>query len=234
MALVPGPEDKEAFLALLHAGRDPAAAAKIINPAYTGSTFRRLTNETNPNYDAQFAADYIRARADFRRQNLNRTDYVPNQPKTTTLSGHLKAAYLTEEMLEGFLEMVAQGIPLTDAVKKLDPPTSLTQIHRRASRDELFAEAYAKAKEVGYPIFQENLRAEAVRQAFNGDYRALRDQLVIHVPEFRQLMTQKHEISGETAVAMRVVAQKALPDLPDEVLQNLIEHIEQKQIGDGT
>lgn len=226
---VPSEDDKQAFLALLRSGRDPASAAQIINPQYTGSTFKRLTNETNPHYDNEFAADYWRARADFRRQNLGRSDFGEGKPKTTTLSGHLKAAYLSEELLEEFLELVAQGIPLADAVKRLDPPTSLTQIHRRALRDDLFNEAYAKAKEVGYPIFQENLRAEAVRQAFNGDYRALRDQLMIHVPEFRNLVTSRTEVIGGVSSEMRVVVERALPSLPTEIIDQMIRHIEENE-----
>jgi hypothetical protein len=229
MALIPSEEEKQMFLALMRAGKDPVAAAQIIDSQYTASTFRRLTNETNPNYDADFASDYWRARADFRKQNLNRTEFNEGKPKTTTLSGHLKAAYLTEEMLEEFLDHVAQGVPLMDAVKQLEPSTTLTQIHRRASRDKDFADAYAKAKEIGYPIFQEKLRSEAIRQAFNGDYRALRDQLMIHVPEFKQLVTSRHEVVGGLTSEMRVVVERALPSLPRELLDEMIRHIEENE-----
>jgi hypothetical protein len=194
--------------------------------------FRRLTNEGNPHYDPVFAADYLRARAEGRQKQ---TPTVPSaQPRTTTLSGHLKAKYITEEMLELFLELIGNGIPMKAAAEQLEPKTSLSQIHKRALRDPSFTEQYAKAKEQGYPIFKENLRAEAVRQAMNGDYRALRDQLLVHDEQFREiLLAQKHEIGGPGGDAIRLLAQQALPDLPPEILEQLISSLGQRQENGG-
>lgn len=221
--------EKEQFLALLRTGTDPTEAAQLVGADYTASMFRRITNEGNPLYDAKFAADYVRARAEGRQKRA--PDQAPRaEPRTTTLSGHLKAKYITEEMLEQFIDDIANGVRMKHAADRLEPKTSLSQIHKRALRDPSFADAYATAKEQGYPIFRENLRAEAVRLAFAGDYKALRDQLLIHDPEFREvLLTSKHEIGGPGGEALRTLVQKALPDLPDEIMEQMIQGIEERR-----
>lgn len=221
--------EKEQFLALLRTGTDPTEAAQLVNPDYTASMFRRVGNEGNPLYDGKFAADYVRARAEGRSKR--RPDEPERaEPRTTTLSGHLKAKYLTEEMLEQFVEDIGNGVRMKHAADKLEPKTSLSQIHKRALRDQKFADAYATAKEQGYPIFRENLRAEAVRLAFSGDYKALRDQLLIHDPEFREvLLASKHEIGGPAGDALRTLVQKALPDLPDDIMEQMIQGIEERR-----
>lgn len=228
--MLPSAEDKEAFLLALRAGADPSQAARIVHPEFTGSLFKRLTYETNVNYDPEFAADYLRARAagaPLRRGTNGQAD----KPNPTTASGMVKAAYLTPEMLEQFLEAVSSGVPIVVACESLEPKTSMTQISRRANRDTEFAEALAAAKEEGYPHFVQKLRDEAVRQAYNGDYRALRDQLLIHDKEFRKvLLASKHEITGADGEAIKLLAAKALPDLPPAMLDALIESLETRQI----
>lgn len=228
--MIPTAEEKEAFLFALRAGADPAQAARIVHPELTGSIFKRLTYETNPNYDPEFSAEYLRARAEGapRRKSHNGET---EQANPTTASGYVKAAYLTPEMLEEFLEAVSSGIPISQACAALEPRTSMTQISRRANRDPDFAKALAEAKEDGYPAFVQRLKDEAVRQAYNGDYRALRDQLLIHDKEFRKvLLASKHEITGADGEAIKLIAAKALPELPPEMLDALIEGLERKQI----
>lgn len=220
------PEEKTRFLALLRSGVLPPEAAIMVNPEYTGSTFRRITNEQNPNYDPDFSADYLRARAEG-RQHHDETRMERGKPRTTTLAGHVKALYLTDEMLDSFLEAVSDGVPLKQAADQIEPKTTLTQITRRANKDPEFAERYADAKQQGYPQFQEKLRHEIVRMAYNGDYRAARDLALIHLPEFKPLTTSRHEITGGAEIKM--IAQRALPELPPEQLEELIRYMEKKQ-----
>lgn len=221
-------EDKSTFIALIRAGHDAATAARMVNQEYTATMFRRYSNESSERYDPEFTADYLRARAESGREQ-GVADEERSKPRTTTLSGHVKSKYITPEMLEVFLEHVSNGVPLLKAVEAVEPKTSMTQITRRVNRDPEFAKAYADAKEVGYPVFVENLRAKAIQLAYEGDYRALRDQLLVHDPDFRKvLLTQKHEISGSGGEAIRLLAEKALPELPKEMVQQLIQHIEQK------
>lgn len=228
--MLPSEQDREEFLVALRAGADPSQAARLVHPEFTGSLFKRLTYETNQNYDPDFAAEYLRARAagSAIRSSQNGKAESPNP---TTASGMVKAAYITPEMLEQFLEAVSSGVPVVQACESLEPKTSMTQISRRANRDHEFAEALAAAKEEGYPHFVQKLKDEAVRQAYNGDYRALRDQLLIHDKEFRKvLLASKHEITGAGGEAIKLLAQQALPDLPPEMLDALIETMERKQI----
>lgn len=228
--MLPNEQQKEEFLLALRAGADPAQAARLVHPDFTGSMFKRLTYEQNQNYDAAFAAEYLRARAAGAplRASANGKAESPNP---TTASGMVRAAYITPEMKEMFLEAVASGTPLVQACEQVQPKTSLTQFNRLANRDLAFAEAYAEAKEEGYPQFVQKLKDEAVRQAYNGDYRALRDQLLIHDKEFRKvLLASKHEITGADGEAIKLIAAKALPDLPPEMLDALIETMERRQI----
>jgi hypothetical protein len=228
--MVPTDEHKERFLISIRAGADPAEAARLVHPEFTASCFKRLTNEGNTNYDVEFSADYLRARAEgtpLRRKHNGEQA----KPSPTTAAGFVKAAYITPEMIESFLDAVSSGVPIVQACESIEPKTSLSQLHRRANKDPEFAKAYADAKEDGYPLFVQKLKDEAVRQAYNGDYRALRDQLLIHDKEFRKvLLASKHEITGADGEAIKLIAAKALPDLPPQMLDALIESMEQKQI----
>jgi hypothetical protein len=144
---------------------------------------------------------------------------------------------LTNDQLEEFLDLVRDGTQAAMAANQIEPKTSITQIHRRASRDTDFAEAFREAKDEGYSAYKENLRAEATRQAFAGDYRALRDQMLMHLDEARALMTNRHEISGLDGGAIRLLAEKHFADLPTEMLDEMIRTLEEKeqlgQIGQG-
>jgi hypothetical protein len=230
--MAPSPEEKKEFLGYLRIGKDPAEAARMVNDTYTGSTFKRMTRESHPNYDLEFAADYLRARAEG-QEYLPKTSRAA-QPSTRTLSGHVKAHYLTDDMLAEFCEQVELGVPMSEAAERLEPKTSLTQILRRTNRDSEFANRLAEAKTIGYPVLQDRLRARAIQMAMGGDYRALRDQLIVHVPEFKKLLTTRHEISGPEGQAIKLLAQQALPELPPEKLDELIEYYERRQLPPGT
>ena len=117
------------------------------------------------------------------------------------------------------------------AARAIDPPTSITQIHRRASKDPDFADAFREAKEEGHVAYKDALRAEATRQAFAGDYRALKDQMLMHLEEARALMTSKHEITGLDGGAIRMLAEKHFADLPPEMLDEMIRTLEQRELG---
>lgn len=222
-------QEKHEFITHLKAGKAPPEAAAAVNADYTASMFRRLTAEKSRDYDPFFAAEYLRARAEGRRNAPPRPE--SGKPRTTTLSGHVKADYLTPEMLEQFCEYVATGVPAPDAAQLIEPKTTLTQINRRAAKDLEFADDYAKAKETGYPAFQEGLRSIIHRMAENGDYRAARDLAIIHLPEFREaFLTRKTEVMGGTTNEIRLLVQTVFPELPDADLDKLITTVEQRQL----
>ncbi len=123
--------------------------------------------------------------------------------------------------------MVRDGIPASTAAKEIEPPTSITQIHRRAARDPDFAEELKAALEEGARSYKDDLRAEARRQAFAGDYRALKDQMMIHLPEARELMTSRHEIGLDAALQ---ILSPHLAALPKEMLDDLIARLEESEM----
>lgn len=229
--MIPQP-DKDAFLDYLRIGKSPPDAAALVSEAYTASMFRRLLSEKSTDYDPFFAAEYLRARAEGRKHADARPE--SGKPRTTTMSGHVKADYLSPEMLDQFCEYVEAGVPAADAAQLLEPRTSITQINRRAGKDETFAEAYAEARKAGYPAYQEGLRATIQRMADQGDYRAARDLAIIHLPEFREsFLTKKTEIMGGTTNEIRLLVQQVFPELSDGDLDMLINTVEQRQIGAG-
>ena len=223
-------EEKDLYLGWLRQGKAPPDAAALVNSNYTASMFRRLCSEHSREYDPFFAADVLRARAEGRKNAAPRPE--SGKPRTTTLSGHIKANYISEEMLEQFCEYLETGVPSVDAAQLLEPKTTITQINRRAAKDETFAEMYAQAKKNGYPAFQEGLRSTIQRMAEQGDYRAARDLAIIHLPEFREsFLTKKTEILGGTSNELKVLVQQVFPELSDGELEKLITTVEARQIG---
>lgn len=82
----------------------------------------------------------------------------------------MTAKQLTDAQLDQFLDLVRKGTPRWAAAKQLDSPTSITQIHRRAEKDREFAAKLGKAYDEGHISYKASIRAEAIRQAFAGDY----------------------------------------------------------------
>lgn len=223
--------EKQEFCAFLRAGKTPPEAAALVNPDYTASMFRRFTNEQSREYDAFFAAEYLRAQAEGRKL-VERP--MSGKPRTTTLQGHVKSEYITDEMIDQFIDYVEAGVPSHDAALLLEPKTTITQINRRAKKDEEFAARFGEARLVGYPAFQEGLRATIMRMADSGDYKAARDLAIIHLPEFREaFLTKKTEIMGGTTNELKVLVQQVFPELSDGDLDMLIDHVEQRQLPPG-
>lgn len=220
-------DEKQEFLTFLRAGKAPPEAAELVNPDYTSSMFRRFCNEASRDYDPFYAAEYLRARAE---GNKFRDRPESGKPRTTTLQGHIKAEYITPEMLEQFCEYVEAGVQSHDAALLIDPKTTITQINRRARKDPEFANAWADAREVGYPAYQEGLRSTIQRMADSGDYKAARDLAIIHLPEFREaFLTKKTEIMGGLNNELKVLVQQVFPELSDGDLDMLIDHVEERR-----
>lgn len=230
----PSEEEKDRFLEYIRGGDDRATAAWKINPEYTGTMFRSLCNpRSTKNYDADFAHAYdlaveVRGPLDPARQQIHSSE---RDSVSVTSNGFVKAMHLNEDQLDEFLDLVRDGTQAASAAQQLDPPTSITQINRRAAKDSEFAQEYREAKEEGYSAYKDSLRAEATRQAFAGDYRALRDQMLMHLEEAGALMTNRHEIGGLDGGAIRLLAERHFSDLPPEMLDEMIKTLEQKELG---
>jgi len=230
-------EEKNRFIELIEEGNDRATAAYLVNHEYTGSMFKRMCNsQSSKYYDPEFAERYARAlevRGPADRERAIKVRSETRESRTMNTNGFVKANHLSENQLDEFCDLVSRGVQAAAAARQLDPPTSITQINRRAERDAVFAEAYQQAKKEGYPAYQDELRAEAARQAFSGDYRALKDQMMIHLPEAVKLMTQRHEVGGIDGEAIRLLAERHFPNLPTEKLAELIEYVEQQELESG-
>ena len=226
-------EEKDRFIELIEEGHDRATAAFLTNAEYTGSMFKRLCNpHSSKYYDADFAERYARAVESRGAPARERPDKIRSEQRGGSplrMNGFTKANHLTDEQLTDFCDLVSSGIQAAMAARQIDPPTTITQINRRAERDGEFAQAFRKAKDEGLPAYQEELRAEARRQAFAGDYRALRDQMLMHLEEARVLSTQRHEVGGLDGGAIRLLAEKVFPDLPPDMLEELIREVEQRE-----
>lgn len=232
---MPTPEEKERFLQYIREGDDRATAAWRINPDFTGTRFRRICTIGSKNYDPDFAAAYDDAVEERGPLDRDRALIWSGGRRESgaheTACGYTKSLYLSNDQLEQFLEFVRDGVMASAAAKQLDPPTSITQIHRRTKQDPDFAEAFREAKDEGYAAYKEDLRAEATRQAFAGDYRALKDQMMIHLEEARALMTSRHEVTGIDGGAIRMLAERHFADLPPEMLDEMIRTLEEKELG---
>lgn len=232
--MLPSQEEKERFLQYIRDGDDRATAAWRINPEMTGTMFRRICSPQSTNYDAAFAMAYdeaVEERGELDRDRPQIWSGARDTSSSTTLSGATKGIYLTNDQLEHFLELVRNGTMAATAAREIEPPTTITQINRRAARDSDFADAFREAREEGYATYKENLRAEATRQAFSGDYRALKDQMLMHLEEAVALMTNKHELSGLDGGAIRLLAEKHFSELPTDMLDELIRTLEARELG---
>ena len=230
----PSEEEKERFLQYIRQGDDRATAAWRINPEYTGTMFRSMCNPRSPrSYDAEFSAAYDEAVAERGPLDPDRQQVWGGERESTatTPSGFTKATHLTGDQLEEFLDLVRDGVQAFTAAGQIDPPTTMTQISRRAAKDANFADEFREARDEGLSAYKESLRAEATRQAFAGDYRALRDQMLMHLEEAKALMTNRHELGGLDGGAIRLLAERHFSDLPREMLDEMISTLERKELG---
>ena len=236
VAMLPTEEEKARFLQYIREGDDRATAAWRINPEFTGTMFRKMVNPHSlAHYDPVFATAYDEALEERGPLDPDRaliwSGGRRENSSPTTVGGYTKSLHLSNDQLEQFLEHVRDGVQASTAAKQLEPPTSITQIHRRAAKDPDFAEAFREAKEEGYSAYKEDLRAEATRQAFAGDYRALKDQMMIHLEEAKALSTSRHEVTGLEGGAIRMLAERHFADLPAEMLEEMIRTLEEKELG---
>lgn len=220
-------EQRETFLDLTRRGWNRGAAAAHVGT--TGTAIRRLVDESTVNHDPEFAAAYRQALAEMEPDGTAppASGTPPGSPRTHTSRGMKRWSAISQEERAEFLELVSGGEPRFDAARSIG--TSLHQINSLATNDPEFARELKDAYEQGYPIFVDRMRSLAVKQAEGGDYRALRDILIVHAEEYGVLRTTRHEVGGFDGGAIQIISE-VFPSLPSHVLDGLIEAIEQKQI----
>lgn len=219
--------EKEQFLEYIRGGLDRAQAARAVNPAYTGTMFKYLCSPSSRSYDPEFALQYDRAvdergELDPYRPGTIHASSLPGRERT--LTGALRWQFLDEERRQALLDDLRDGIPIDIAARSIE--TTVLQVNRLANHDEEFKLQLRQAREDGYQAYKERLRGEAYRQAMNGDYKALRDQLLIHLDEYKPLLTSRHEI---TAMDLRVIAERHFSDMPAELLEQMINQLQSRR-----
>lgn len=147
-----------------------------------------------------------------------------------TRAGFTRANHLSSEQLESILEHVREGMPMTFACREVG--TSSTQFLRRCRREPELEARRMKAIEEGREPYQELIRSTAFDEAFvQRNYKAIRDQMLMHLPEASILGMQKHLISAMDPDDFRMMAARQLGDMSDEDLKTFIEIMERQKTG---
>lgn len=130
------------------------------------------------------------------------------------LAGELWAT----EDIAAFLDAVAEGERIDQAVAVLGPTVTATQVRRVAKRDPMFREAYEVAKREHKAAYARELRSAARDRKDTSD-RILEVELATHVPEYGHL--RRDRVRHEGHVTHGIVIQADLDSLPRETLERL-------------
>ena len=215
--------DKRKFLEFVADGHSRAAAARRVNPDYTGALFARLMSPSNRSYDHEFALEFERTRTEALAAGKRKCfRQMGRTSRTFSGKGNLRSMHISADAQEQFIADVKEGVPLRQAAEKIG--TSLWQLDRLCTHSEEFARAYTEARAIGYPVMQENIRAEAHRQAFAGDYRALRDMAIIHLPEYAVL---NRGAKSDSDIDLRTLIEQKFGQLPPSKIDAIIKIIEE-------
>lgn len=171
-------EQIERYLLLLRNGLKRAVAAQMVGEM--PETFRILQYE-----DTDFRARMIEALE--QGKIASRVD---------------RASALSEERREHLLDLIRGGMTALEAGIELD--IHIGGLNRgilnplSVQYDREFHMQFKEAVETGRPNFVTRLRQMAITQAENGEYRALRDLLIVYDREFREAhAAKKLEVSAD-------------------------------------
>lgn len=118
----------------------------------------------------------------------------------TTIQGYTKAAALTDDQIDYIVTQIAEGADPVQAC--LDAGTSHGQFRKRCERDQAVGERASEARLAGNPELLAKARSVFHWHVFEKkDYKALRDFLLVHDPDWDKLRTQRfevdHQVTGE-------------------------------------
>jgi hypothetical protein len=117
-----------------------------------------------------------------------------------TLQGFTKAAALTDEQIDLIVSQIAEGHDPVQAC--LEAGTSHGQFRKRCERDDEVGQRANEARLNGNPELLAKARSMFHWHVFEKkNYKALRDFLLVHDPDWEKLRTQRfevdHQVSGE-------------------------------------
>lgn len=195
-------KQKERFLDLCRKGMDRIEAARAVGEQ--ASTFQILSLD-----DPEFRDQMKRALYECWRKR--RIDY---------------ASELTHEVRQEFLELIRSGREPVEAAH------AVGGYYWHFSRlcnvtghyyDQDFHHAYLEAVNEGHGAFLDRIRSLIVRAAENGEYRAVRDLAIMHLPEGERLSSKKIEVrDGDLEALKQAALQIDRGSLTDDELAQLI------------
>lgn len=153
---------------------------------------------------------------------------MDEEPSKTTLQGHTRAKYLTDEQIECFLDCLLDGKTAQEAAEEAG--SSLTQFRMRYEREPELEARVKQAVQEGTPNFRDRLRQVGHWHVFHDrNYKAWRDWAMVHLPEFEVLRTQKFEHTVSGSVQLEAAAREAFAGLSNEELEARIKYLESQK-----
>lgn len=140
---------------------------------------------------------------------------------------------LTEEQIERFLELVADGQNRQQAAETLQaeyerPDITSTKLRNLCHRDAELNRRFEAARMEGRGTMSERLERCAQELALGGNWPALRFLLTTYGEEFAWARTNKVEVGGQ--VEITAVAATLARYLPPEMYDQMIAAVEQKML----
>lgn len=129
------------------------------------------------------------------------------EPSTTTLQGHTKAKYLTDDQIDLFVEGLAEGKSPQEAA--LEAGSSHSQFRMRYQREPELNARVQQAVEDGLPAYRDRLRATRDWHIFEDkNYKAWRDTAMVVLPEYEVLRTTRFEHSHSGTIELEAKLQQ--------------------------
>jgi hypothetical protein len=118
----------------------------------------------------------------------------------TTIQGFTKAAALSDDQIDLILAAISEGHDPVQAC--IEAGTSHGQFRKRCERDDTVGQRATEARLNGNPELLAKARSMFHWHVFEKkDYKALRDFLLVHDPDWDKLRTQRfevdHQVTGE-------------------------------------
>lgn len=199
-------EQKQRFLDLVSKGMDRTEAARATGEQ--ASTYQILSLD-----DPEFRNEMLKALTECWRKR--RVDYV---------------AEMTQEVRQEFLSLIREGKEPVEAAHAVGGyywhfARLCNVVGRHYDAD--FHRAYDEALAEGRPAFHDRIRHLIIDAAENGEYRAMRDLAIMHLPEGERLSAKKIEVTGGDLEALKQAAlQIDRSQLTDEELAEYIRLME--------
>ena len=126
---------------------------------------------------------------------------MASEPLTTTPQGFTKAAYLTAEQIEAYIDALREGKSPAEAADL--GGSSQSQFRMRYNREPELKQRVDAAMEEGLPAYRDRLRSVRDWHIFEDkNYKAWRDTAMVVLPEYEVLRTTRFEHSHSGTIEL--------------------------------